>query len=157
MQQVVHNGRVDQNKQEHDDGEGRVPVVEAGGSVAERDELQDTRPDNGEVGESDHLIDEDHPLVVVLFVEEDEEVFVLDLLVRVLRFVDQQTDVHDQPEAQDQSEVDDGVVDGAGEDRVLEELLEHQGSRLVEVVRDDAILDALSGLLRQPLHELHDV
>ena len=49
------------------------------------------------------------------------------------------------------------MVDGAGEGHVLVVLLEGQGSWLVEVGREEALLDGDTGSRRQPLQKLDDV
>ena len=59
--------------------------------------MKNAGPNYSKVGEPHHLIHEDHLLVIVLLVVEDEEILKLYLLVGKLRLIDEQTGVHDQP------------------------------------------------------------
>ena len=59
--------------------------------------------------------------------------------------------MHDSPQHEDQDQVQQRLVEGAGEDDVLVELFIHQRRLLVEIGRNDDALDALPRRPRQPL------
>lgn len=73
--------------------------------VAEADELKEASPCYSEVCKSDNFIYEDESFRVIELVIIDEEVFILDILRRVLGLVDQQYDMHHQPKRKYQGKV----------------------------------------------------
>lgn len=121
----------------------------------EVEELEEAGPDNGKVGETDDFVDHHKGLAVVLLVVVHEEVVVLCLFVGVLRVVDQQDDVHENPQGQHQEEETDGVINGPGKSNVLEVLLEGQRSVLIVTVGNQPLLYLNASLDGQPLYELH--